>query len=353
MHRLPFGAKAEMGVGVTIALRFFFREAALHSRSSLLTFLYMVVLTAAQHAGAQDSYPYRPVRIVVPTAPGGPSDITSRILANELTKRWGRQVIVDIRPGAGTIIGTEIVAKAAPDGYTLLAAPGAIATNPASYKKLPYDALRDLATITQSYIVANLLVIHPSLPAKNVKEFIAIAKARPNDILYASAGHGTVPHLTMELFASMAGIRLVHVAYKGSGPGLVELMAGRVAANASSTVSLILPHIKAGKLRALGITTTTRSAAMPDIPTIAESGVPGYEAVQWGGMLAPAGTLAELISRLNKEFVSILRTPEVTERLAADNATVVAGTPEQFAAFMKSETAKWAKVARAAGIQPE
>jgi len=314
----------------------------------------MLALAAVlPHAHAQDAYPNRPIRIVVPTAPGGPSDNCSRLIANELTKRWGKQVIVDLRAGAGTIIGTEIVARAQPDGYTLLAAPGAIATNPASYKKLPYDAIRDFATITQTLSVPNLILIHPSLPVKSIKEFIAFARARPNEILYASAGHGTNPHLTMELFTSMTQIRLVHVPFKGGGPGLIELMAGRVAASASSSMALVVPHIKTGKLRALGITTATRSPALPDIPTVAEAGVPGYEAVQWSGLFAPTGTPQDIINRLHKEAVSILRLPEVKERLAVDSAMIVGSTPEQFAAFMKSELIKWTKVVRSAGIQPE
>ncbi len=302
---------------------------------------------------AQDAYPSRPVRIVVPTAPGGPSDNCARLMANEFTKRWGRQVIVDIRPGAGTIIGTDIVAKAAPDGHTLLVAPSAIVIVPSSYKKLPFDPIRDFVPITQTYFVPNLIMVHPSLPARSVRELIALAKTRPGDILYASSGHGTNPHLTVELFASMTQIKLMHVPYKGTMPGLIDLLAGRSALMATSSMPLTVPHVRTGKLIALGITSVKRSAALPDIPTIAEAGVPGYEAVQWSGFFAPTGTPPDIVSRLYKEAVSTLNLPEVKERLAADSAEVVAGTQEQFAALMKSELAKWAKVVKAAGIQPE
>ena len=313
----------------------------------------LVLAAALPSAWAQDSYPSRLVRIIVPTAPGGPSDVSARIIAQELTKRWGRQVVVDIRPGAGTIIGSEIVARAPPDGYTLLVSPSTLAINPASYKKMPYDALRDFAPITHTLIVPNLVVMHPSLPAKSVKDVIALAKARPGEILYGSSGHGTNPHLTIELFASMARIRLLHVPYKGTAPGLVDLLAGRVALMATASMALLIPHVKTGKLRALGVTTAHRIRALPDVPTIAEAGLPGYESVQWSGMLAPAGTPREIIVLLHREAVSILRAPEARERLANDGAEVVGSSPEEFSAFLRAETVKWAKVAKVAGIQPE
>ena len=306
---------------------------------------------AAAHA--QDNYPERPIRIVVPTAPGGPSDIGARLIAQELTKRWGRQVVVDTRPGAGSIIGSEIVARAPPDGYTLLLTPSTLAINPATYKSMPYDAVRDFAPITQTHFVPSLILLHPSLPAKSVQELVVFAKARPGEILYGSSGHGTNPHLVIELFASMTQIRLTHVPYKGTAPGLIETLAGRVAMIATSSMALTVPHVRSGRLRALGITTATRSAALPDIPTIAEAGVPGYEAVQWSGLLAPAATPQHLIVRLHREVTTILRAPEIRNRLAADSAEVVAGTPEQFAEFLKAELVKWAAVVKAAGITPE
>ncbi len=317
----------------------------------LLTVL-LVLAAATQEAPTQDKYPARPIRIIVPTAAGG-SDVTARLIAQELPKRWGQPVVVENRAGAATIVGTEIVARAPPDGHTLLMAPGAFATNPSTYKKMPFDTLRDFAPITQTLSVPLLLAVHPSVPAKSVKEFIALAKARPGELQYAAAGHGTLPHLTMELLASMAQIRLINVPYKGGPPGIMDLLAGRIAATMSGGMPLLIPLVRSGKLRALGVTTATRAPVLPDIPTIAEAGVPGYEAVQWAGLLAPAGTPREIIARLHKEVIAILRTPEVKERLARDAIEVVGSSPEEFAAFVKAEVVKWTKVVKAAGIQPE
>ncbi len=312
----------------------------------------MMLTAAPAEALAQANYPNRPIRIVVPTAPGGPPDFTARLIAQELTKRWSRQVVVDTRPGAGTIIGSEIVARAPADGYTLLLSPTTLATNPASYKKMPYDALRDFAPITQTHFVPNLFVIHPSLPAKSIKEFIALARARPGEILYASAGHGTTPHLATELFASMAQVKLTHVPYKGGLPGVTDLLAGRVAMMGTSAMGLVMPHVRIGRLRALGVSSIARSRGLPDVPTVAEA-VPGYEAVQWAAIVAPAGTPPEIIDRLHKEIVSILHTPEIRDRLAADSAEVVGSTPSELTAYLRAETVKWAKVAKLAGIEPE
>src|SRR5918999_723516 len=264
----------------------------------------------AYPAHAQDAYPSKAIRIIVPTAPGGPSDHGSRLIAEELNKRWGRPVVVETRPGAGTIVGSEIVAKAAPDGYTLLMSPSTLATNPTAYKKMPYDALRDFAPITQTLFVPNLIVIHPSLPARTVKEFVAFARARPGEVMYASAGVGTNPHLTIELFAAMAMISMLHVPYKGSLPGIVDLIAGRVALTASSSMANIVPHVQSGRLRPLGVTTSKRVGTLPDVPTIAEAGLPGYESVQWSGLLAPAGTPREIIAMLHKEAAAIVTSPE-------------------------------------------
>jgi len=302
---------------------------------------------------AQDAYPAKPVRIIIPTAPGGTTDTSGRLIAQELTKKWGRPVVVENRAGAGTIVGSEIVAKSAPDGYTLLVTPSTLAINPASYRKMPYDGIRDFAPITQTLFVPNLIVVHPSLPAKSVKELIAFAKLRPGEIVYGSAGHGTNPHLTTELFTTMAGIRLLHVPYKGSLPGIVDLLGGRLALMSSSSWSVILPNVRSGRLRALAVTSATRASVVPDVPTVAEAGVPGYESVQWSGFLAPAGTPREIIALLHREAVAILRTPEAKDRLASESAELVLSTPEQFAIFIKSETTKWAKVAKAAGIVPE
>ena len=301
---------------------------------------------------AQDSYPSRMIRIVVPSAASGPTDTGARMIAQELSRRLGRQVIVENRAGAATIIGSELVAKAPADGYTLLMTPSTLATNPATYSKMPYDALRDFAPVTQTSYTPNVLAVHPSLPARSVKDLIALAKSRPAEITYASAGHGSNPHLTMELLASMAQIRLVHVSYKGGMPAIIDLLGGHVAIIATN-MSALVPHTRSGRLRALGVTSARRVASAPDIPAIAEAGVPGYEAVQWYGLLVPAKTPRDIIDRLNHEVVSILRAPDVAARLAADGSEVVAGTPEAFAAFIRTETVKWAAVVRAAGITPE
>jgi tripartite-type tricarboxylate transporter receptor subunit TctC len=312
----------------------------------------IILAVAPQEALAQGSYPTRPIRLVVPTAVGGGADTLARLVAQGLSERLGRQVVVDNRPGTGGIIGYEIVAKAPADGYTLLLAVPSLAINPAIYKKIPYDAMRDFAPITQAARGPNLMVMHPSVPAKTVKEMIAFAKARPGEVLYASAGVGTAPHLAMELFSIMAQIRMIHVPYKGSTPGVIELIAGHVAIMAPSMISVI-PHVRAGKLRALGVTSASRVAAAPDIPTIAEGGLPGYEAVTWFGLLASAGTPQDIIARLHKESVAILRAPDSKERIAGDGGEVVASSPEEFAAFVNAETVKWAKVAKAAGITLE
>ena len=306
----------------------------------------------SQQAQGQGSYPTRALRIVVPTSAGSGTDFVARLIAQPLTERLGQQVVVDNRAGASTMLGAEMVAKAPPDGYTLLAGISTLAINPAVFRTMAYDALRDFAPITQMTSIANLLAIHPSLPAKSVKELVALAKSKPGEIAFASSGTGTNPHLTMELFLVMTGTRMLHVPYKGPGPGVIDLLAGRVGAMASSTVSLI-PHVRSGRLRGLGVTTTKRVVGMLDIPTIAEAGVPGYESVQWFGLLAPAGTPKEIIARLNKEVVTILHTPENKERLAKEGVEALTNTPEEFAAYLRAETTKWAGVVKAAGIVPE
>src|SRR6185503_15684172 len=287
---------------------------------------------AASTAMAQQ-YPARPIRLVVPSAPGGGTDITARILAPKLSEQLGQQVVVENRAGAGTMIGGEAVARAAPDGYTLLMGISTLAINPATYKKVPYDALRDFAPISQVVSLPNVLVTHPSLPVKTVKELIAFSRARPGELYYASAGVGTSPHLSMELFLLMGGMKMVHVPYKGSGPGIIDIVAGHVSVMTPSILGGI-PHIKSGRLRGLGVTSTKRAGGVPDIPTIAEAGLPGYEAVQWFGLLAPAATPREIVSRLHAETVRALQSAEVKNRLSADGADPVGSTPEEFAAFL-------------------
>jgi len=309
----------------------------------------MVVAAAPVHS---QGYPSRALRIVVPSSAGSGADFSGRLIAQPLSERLGQQVVIENRAGAATMIGTELVAKAPPDGYTLLLGVGTLATTPSMYKKVPYDAQRDLAPITQLASVANVLVVHPSLPAKSVKELVALAKARPSEIAFASSGTGTNPHLSMELFLYMTGTKMLHVPYKGPTPGMIDLLAGRVSAMATS-ITASFPHVRSGRLRVLGVTTAKRAAAMPDVPTIAEAGVPGYEAVQWWGLLVPAGTPAEIIARLHRDAVSVLTAPDIRDRFAREGMTVVAGAPQEFAAYIRTETLKWAKIVKSAGIQPE
>jgi tripartite-type tricarboxylate transporter receptor subunit TctC len=316
----------------------------------------MILLSAAAcsagAAQAQQNYPARPVRLVVPSSPGGGTDITARIIAPKLGEYLGQQVVVENRSGAGTMIGGEVVARAAPDGYTLLMGISTLAINPAMYKKVPYDALKDFAPISQVVALPNVLVTHPSLPVKSVKELIAFAKARPGQINFASAGVGTNPHLSMELFLSMAGLKMIHVPYKGSGQGVIDLLAGHVTVMTPSILTA-LGFVKNKRLRALGVTSARRAGGAPEIPTLAEAGVPGYEAVQWFGVLAPAGTPRPIITRLHNEVVRTLQSAEVKQRLVSDGADPVGSAPDEFAAFLRSETAKWAKVVKDIGIQPE
>jgi tripartite-type tricarboxylate transporter receptor subunit TctC len=310
----------------------------------------LICMQPAAHA--QASYPTRPVRIIAPSAAGGAADTVARIVAPLLAERIGQPVVVDTRPGAGTIVGTDAAAKSAPDGHTLLIGLPALAINPSIYQTLPYDGLRDFAAITQAVSQPNLFVVHPSLPAKSVKELIALARARPGELVYASSGVGASSHLTIELFLLMTGTRMLHVPYKGPGPGVIDLIAGRVTLAAPSTIAT-LPHVRSGRLRALAVTTAKRVAGLPDIPSVAEAGVPGYESVSWFGFVAPAGTPKDIVARLHREIVAILRTPEVSERFAREGTEVVAGSPEEFARYIGAEAVKWAKVVRSAGIKPE
>lgn len=301
---------------------------------------------------AQTNYPERSIRIIVGSAPGGGSDALARLMAQGLSERLGRPAVVENRPGAGTVIASEIVAKATPDGHTLLLGMSTLAISPAMRKKMPYDALRDFVPITYAAFSPNLMVIHPSVPARTVKELIAFAKARPGEILFGSAGQGTNSQLTVELFASMAQIRMIHVPYRSTVPGVIGLIAGEIALMTPNIMAAIV-HVRSGKLRALGVTTPVRVALAPEIPSIAEAGLPGYESVQWYGLLAPAGTPHEIIGRLNRESLAILGMPKIKEVLAGGGVEVVRSSPEEFAAYIRAETVKWAKVVKGAGIQPE
>jgi tripartite-type tricarboxylate transporter receptor subunit TctC len=310
-----------------------------------------VLACTAGAAFGQADYPSRAVRIIVPSSPGGGTDILTRLLTPQLSERLKQTVVVDNRPGAGSIIGNDVVAKSAPDGYTLLMGISTVAILPSIHKKLPYDAMRDLAPITQAISAPNILVVHPSLPVKTVKELIAFAQKRPGEINYASAGPGTNPHLSMELFLSMTKIKMVHIPYKGLGPAMVDLVAGQVVA-ATSTMLAGLPHVRSGRLRALALTGARRNSVLPDLPTVAEAGVPGYEAVQWYGLFAPAKTPKEIIGKLHGAMAGVLHSPEVKKKFVGDGAEPVGSTPEEFARFLRSETDKWGKVVQMAGIQP-
>ena len=311
------------------------------------------LLAAAPGAALAQGYPSKPIRVVVPSSAGGGTDIVARIMAPRLTERLGQQIVIENRPGAGTMIGIEVAAKSPPDGYTVLVAPSTLALNAVVFKKVPYDAARDFAPITQLVSSTSILTVHPSVPVKTVKELIAFAKSRPGQMNYASAGTGTYPHMTMELFNSSAGgLKMVHIPYKGTAPAMIDLLAGHVSVMAS-TILTGMPQIRGGRLRPLGITSLKRSAAAPEIPTVAESGLPGFESVQWYGAAAPAQTPKEIVARLHAEMVRVLQVPEVKERFVADGTDPVGNSPEEFGRYIRDEIVKWTKVARDAGMKPE
>jgi tripartite-type tricarboxylate transporter receptor subunit TctC len=311
---------------------------------------FSVALSTIAHA--QAPYPTKPVRLIVPQSPGASTDLTARLIAQKLSAAFGQPVVVDNRPGAGSIIGTDLVAKAAPDGYTLLVVASSITLNPSLHKNLPFDVLRDLAPITQLSAFPNLLTVHPALPVKTVKDLIALAKAKPGSLNYGSSGSATGTHLSAELFKYMTGIDMVHVPYKGGGPAVQALLGGQVQLNFATIVS-VLPHVRSGKLRAIAVTTAKRSPSMPEIPTIAESGVPGYDHGPWNGFLAPARTPRAVIARLNEETARILHLPETKAVFTNEGAEPVGNKPEEFGAIIKGETAKWAKVIQSAGIKAD
>jgi tripartite-type tricarboxylate transporter receptor subunit TctC len=296
------------------------------------------------------SYPSAPIRIVVPFPPGGGTDILARILAQKLNEASGQPAVVDNRAGAGGTIGSALVAKSSADGHTILIMPAGIAAHASLYKTLPYDPARDLAPVSRLASGPLVLVVHPSMPAKSIKEFTALAKKRPNEINFGSAGSGTLPHLSAELFNAMSGIRMIHIPYKGAGAAVTDLVAGRVPVyfmNILQSLSLI----NAGKLRALGVTTPQRTPISPDIPAIAEAGLPGYDMTNWYGMFVPAATPREVTAKLNAEVVRILQLPELKKRMDQDGMVVVASTPEQFREFFARETQKFGKVIETAGIK--
>ncbi len=308
-------------------------------------------LSAAPFAGAQATYPTKPLRIVVPFPAGGTTDILARAVAQKLSETLGQPAVVDNRPGAGGNIGAELVAKAPPDGHTLLMGTvGTHAINASLYAKMPYDHVRDFAPIILVAGVPNVLVVHPSVPVNNVQELIAYAKANPGKLNFASSGSGTSIHLSGELFKTMAGVQMAHVPYKGSAPAVTDLLGGQVQLMFDNLPSA-LPHIKAGKLKALAVTSATRAATLPDVPTIAESGLAGFDATSWFGLLAPAGTPQPIIARLNSEVAKWLASAEAKEKMAALGANPTGHATDEFVRHIAAETSKWAKVVKESGAK--
>jgi len=314
---------------------------------ALLTLFLIPACAAAQ------TWPAKPVRMLVPFPPGGGVDFAARIVGKHLADRLGQPVVIENRAGANGIIALEALKSAAPDGYTLAAASnGPLVINPFLYLKLPYDPVRDFVAIGRLVDFPLLLVTHPSLPAGSVADLIALAKAKPGVLTYSSPGVGNGSHLAVELFASMANVSLVHVPYKGTAPAATALLAGEVSLTFSS-IPTVLPHIRAGKLRALAVGNAARLPALPEFPTVAESGVPGYEAFSWAGLIAPAGTPREIVARINRETVQILRQKDIVDQLARDGTLAAPDTPEEFSAYIKTELDKWAAIVKLAKIKPE
>jgi len=299
------------------------------------------------------SYPSKPVRIIVAQAPGAQSDLFTRLLGQKLGESLGQPVVSEPRPGAGGMLGAEVAARAAPDGYTLLMGTNSThGSNPALYSKLPYDPIRDFAPISLTVVTPYVLTTHPSLPVDTLKQLIAFAKSRPGQLNYASAGNGSTHHLCGELLKSMGGIAIVHVPYKGGPPATAAVLGGEISMHFSS-VSALHPHIKSGRLKAMGVTATRRSNLLPDVETMSEAGLPGFEMLSWFGLLAPAATPKAIVSRLNSETIRALATPEVKSSIAAQGSEAMPGSPEQFADYIKSEIARIGTIARAAGIKAE
>ncbi|HZM45791.1 MAG TPA: tripartite tricarboxylate transporter substrate binding protein [Burkholderiales bacterium] len=298
-------------------------------------------------------YPSKPVRIIVPFAPGGASDLLPRMVGQKLTEAWGQQIIVDNRPGGAGNIGMGLGAKAPPDGYTLLSAPnGNLVVNPHMYSKLPYDVFRDLAPITLMAAVQNILVVHPSLPVKTVRDIVSLAKARPGALTYGSPGNGSQGHVGVELLKMMTGIDMTHVPYNGVGPAIRELLGGQTSLALGQTPA-VLPHVQSGRLRAVAAASPKRLAILPDLPTIAESNLAGFEAVSWYALMAPAETPREIVARLSTEITRVVRLQDIRERLNSLGAEPVGGTPDELAATMRSESSRWAKVIKTAGIKAD
>ena len=319
--------------------------------SKLKSGLCVILCAGAAGTQALAQYPAKPIRMIVPSAPGSGPDIMARTIGQKLTEAWGLPVVIEARPGAGGIIGSEAAAKSPPDGYTLIMAnAGSHSVNPGLYRKLPYDPLRDFAPVTLVSSAPNILIVHPSLPVKSVKDLIALAKMRPGDLTFGSGGNGSTAHLSGEMFRTLAGINIVHVPFKGAPAAVLGVITGEISL-AILNLPPALPHVKSGRLKALGVSTARRSAAVPELPTIAESGLPGYAATAWYGVLAPAGTPRDIVMKLNAEIVKSLRTDEMKKRIASDGGEVIGSTPEEFTAVMKTDIAKWAKVVKTSGAR--
>jgi len=314
------------------------------------TTLFILALLFAPFAAAQDNYPSRPVKLIVPFPPGGATDIVGRLVAQKLQEALGQPVVVENKAGAGSNIGSDMVAKAAPDGYTLLLGTIANATNMSIYKNMPYDTLRDFAPVTQTMSAPSVLVVTPSLPVSNLKELIALAKAQPGKLSFASSGAGGSPHLAGELLKLRAGIDIIHVPYKGAAPALVDVVSGVVSMGFKTALSAI-PHMQSGKLKPIAVAANKRLAQIPNVPTMAEAGLADFEVSSWNGILAPAKTPPEIVAKLNRELVRILATQDVKDRFAAQAAEPIGSTPEQFRAYIKSEIDRWGQVVKASGAK--
>ena len=317
-----------------------------------ITFCAAVLAAMVTHHASAQSYPVRPVRVIVPFAPGGSLDVVGRVVLDRTSQLIGQQVVMDFRPGASGNIGTELVARAAPDGYTLLLNTLPLVVNPSLYRKLPFDVTKDLAPVSLIGAAPFVLVVHPSLPAKSVKDLLALARAQPGKLNYASAGIGTNLHVAVELLKNLTKTDIVHIGYKGGGPALVATLSGETGLSILS-IPAALPHMQSGRLRALATTGARRSPSLPDLPTIAEGGVPGYEFSSWWGVLAPAATPPAVINTFNEHVTKATRTPEVSKRFADEGVETIASSPEQFGAHMKRELVRWAKVVKDNKIEPQ
>ena len=322
-------------------------------RTILTAGVVLAALVLAPVTLRAQSYPSKPIRLIIPFPPGGSTDILGRSLAQKLSEAWGQQVLVDNRGGAGGTIGADLAAKAPADGYTLLMGHiGTLAVNVSLYPKLSYDPVRDFAPVSMVALVPNVLVVHPALPVKNVTELIAYAKANPDKLNYSSGGNGSAAHLAVEYFKLQTKTEIVHVPYKGTGPSVTDLIAGQVSMTMTGAPA-VMPHVQSGRLRALGVSSPQRMPALAQIPTVAESGVPGFDATQWYGVVAPVGTPKDIVARLNAEIRKIMQSKEMLERLNTEGAISAGGTPEQFDAYIKSEIARWGAVVKAAGMKAD